>query len=117
MEVGDLDQAYNYAQRCLNFDSSKEEGMRVLRQITNARNKELTVSQKLLGTPLRLTTPDAGQRNYISDDELCKYSFKYSIVIFSLRTPTVTAEQKQVDLCVQTDDDMNMSEDDDVDIF
>ncbi|KAI1716233.1 cell division cycle protein 23 like protein [Ditylenchus destructor] len=40
LNCDDLDSAYTYAQRCLTFDVSKEEGIRILRLIMNKRNKD-----------------------------------------------------------------------------
>ncbi|KAI1724532.1 cell division cycle protein 23 like protein [Ditylenchus destructor] len=40
LNCDDLDNAYTYAQRCLTFDVSKEEGIRILRLIMNKRNKD-----------------------------------------------------------------------------
>lgn len=40
LEQGNLDTSYSYAQRCLNFDMSKEEGYRILQLIKSKRKED-----------------------------------------------------------------------------
>uniref|UniRef100_A0A915D028 Uncharacterized protein n=1 Tax=Ditylenchus dipsaci TaxID=166011 RepID=A0A915D028_9BILA len=59
LNSNDLDTAYTYAQRCLTFDISKEEGHRILRLIMNKRSKE--AEQDSLAARANHVTP-ASQR-------------------------------------------------------
>uniref|UniRef100_A0A914GUB9 Cdc23 domain-containing protein n=1 Tax=Globodera rostochiensis TaxID=31243 RepID=A0A914GUB9_GLORO len=109
LELGDLDTSYAYAQRCLNYDLSKEEGQRILRLIMSKRKEDQ--EEKLarsVGTPRQqnvssMRTPIDAPRPIGGGDE-------------TLQTPL--NGRKEVNLepsgaATNSDDEMNTNSDDD----
>ncbi|KAL3097998.1 hypothetical protein niasHT_027543 [Heterodera trifolii] len=111
LELGDLDTSYAYAQRCLNYDLSKEEGQRILRLIMSKRKEEQERKLSLpVGTPQQqnissMKTPTDALRPVGGGDES------------TLQTPLNVRKEVNLapssDMATNSDEEMNTNSDDD----
>lgn len=114
LDLGNLDISYDYAQRCLNFDISKEEGNRILSLVRTKRSedreKTIIIKAGTFGeTPIQtqrsvsFRTPIDAPRPIGGGDDS------------SLHTPALQ-NQREVNLTSDNMDDMSITNSDDNDL-